>query len=275
MFARAEPRLSTALLRRLKLSFRIAGGWGVLRAVAGLLLFLALWWTLSLVPVLAAKTPSPAVVLDAWLKLLSEGIIIQGVWNTGRSFMLAWLVAGGIGLSVGIAIAVSETVRQLLTPVVEALRPIPSAAIIPLAIVLIGLNDQMKISVAAYAATWPVLMTAAGALGRIDEQLVHICRQFGLRGQLRYLWRVQIPSVSPELLTSLRTASVIALALTITTELVSSGDGIGNWIVRYEQAARTPEMFACIVTVMIIGSLIYGAVIVADRALTPWVSVKV
>ena len=59
---------------------------------------------------------------------------------------------------------------------------------------------------------------------------------------------------------------MIALALTITTELVASGGGLGNWIVRYEQATRVPEMYACIVTVMLFGSFAYAVAVALERS---------
>jgi ABC-type nitrate/sulfonate/bicarbonate transport system permease component len=267
MDARAELRF-----RRLRIPEFLVSWSETIRSFVGLSAVVFVWWGLSMVPSLATKLPAPDSVLRAWLQLLLEGVVFEGLWGSGRSFLAAWMIASVLGITLGLLMAASRTFRDMLTPIIELLRPIPSAAIIPLAIVFLGLNDPMKIGVATYAATWPVLVTAAGALSRIDEQMVHVCRQFGLRGRLRYLLRVQIPSVSPELLTSLRTSSIIALALTITTELVSSGNGLGTWIVRFEQAARVPEMYACIITVMLLGSLLYAIAIAAETMLTPWVA---
>ena len=80
----------------------------------------------------------------------------QGLWTTSWTFLAAWALAGSLGLAVGGLMALSKAVRETLMPVIEVLRPIPSTAIIPLAIVLIGLTEKMNISVATYAATWPV-----------------------------------------------------------------------------------------------------------------------
>jgi ABC-type nitrate/sulfonate/bicarbonate transport system permease component len=203
--------------------------------------------------------------------LEEEGVLRYAIPNTAKTFVSGWAVAVGLGLLVGALIANSRIVRETLTPLVELLRPIPSVAVIPLAIVFFGLTDQMKLMVIVYASIWPVLLTAADALRRVDPLLAAVCRQFGVRGRTRYFLRVQLPSALPELVTAAKTSSVIAMALTFVAELVSTGQGLGNRIVEYENALRAPEMYACIILAMILGAATYGISLVIESRVVRWV----
>src|SRR5262245_1424193 len=96
-----------------------------MRSVAGLFVLLAAWWLLSSSSSVE-YAPNPAVIGRAWVDLLNEGVLLRGLIATSRSFLLSWIIAGAIGLGVGLLMALSRPVRDALTPVIEILRPIPS-----------------------------------------------------------------------------------------------------------------------------------------------------
>jgi NitT/TauT family transport system permease protein len=240
------------------------------RSTVGILVAIAIWSLIATKSGVADETPAPWEVAAATQDLAADGVLRHAVLETTKAFVSGWAIAVALGLLIGALMANSRVVRDTLTPLVELLRPIPSVAVIPLAIVFFGLGDRMKITVIVYASIWPVLLTAADALRRVDPLLAAVCRQFGLRGRARYFLRVQLPSALPELVTAARTASIIAMALTIVAELVSTGRGLGNWIVEYELALRVPEMYACIIIAMILGAAVYSVTLGIERRLLRW-----
>jgi ABC-type nitrate/sulfonate/bicarbonate transport system permease component len=231
---------------------------------------IGVWALVATVSGVADKTPSPWQVVRASGKLWRDHVFTRAIPHTAETYVSGWLIAVGIGLVLGALLANSVLVRETLTPLLELLRPVPSVALIPLAILFFGLGNTMKITIIVYASTWPVLLTAEAALRRVDPVLGAVCHQFGLRGRVRLFFRVQLPSVLPELVTAMRTSSIIAMALTFVAELVSTGQGVGNWIVMYEQALRPAEMYACIVLVMLLGSLVYTVSLAVERRVIRW-----
>jgi len=114
----------------------------------------------------------------------------------------------------------SFVVSGLLTPIVEFLRPMPSVAIIPLAIVFFGIDDSMKRFVATYGALWPILLNTWYGVRSAESQLVEISRMLRL-GRLRTLFLVILPAASPFIMTGLRLGSIVTLGLVITAELIA------------------------------------------------------
>lgn len=79
---------------------------------------------------------------------------------------------------------------------VELLRPIPSVALIPLAIILFADPTRMKMSLIFYACLWPILINTLYALRDVDPLAKDSLRAFGF-GTLSVLWRVSLPSAAP------------------------------------------------------------------------------
>jgi ABC-type nitrate/sulfonate/bicarbonate transport system permease component len=231
---------------------------------------IGVWALVATVSGVADKTPSPWEVAAATRQLWRDHVFTQAILHTAETYLGGWIIAVLIGLVLGALLANSVLARETLTPLLELLRPVPSVALIPLAILFFGLGNTMKITIVVYASTWPVLLTAEAALRRVDPVLGAVCRQFGLRGRARLFFRVQLPAALPELVTAIRTASIIAMALTFVAELASTGQGVGNWIVLYEQALRPPEMYACIVLVMVLGALVYTVSLALERRVVRW-----
>jgi len=107
---------------------------------------------------------------------------------------------------------------------VEFLRPIPSVALIPLVIVLLGTGAETKITLAVYASIWPLLFNTIYAMSEIDPVQVDTARAFGL-SRSRTLWTVRLPHAAPFVMTGVRISASIALILVVSTELLAGGSG--------------------------------------------------
>jgi NitT/TauT family transport system permease protein len=165
--------------------------------------------------------------------------------------------------------ATYRPVFDALKIIVEFLRPVPSVAMIPLAILFFGLGATMRISVISYAAFWPLLINTIYGVRAIDPLALDVARNFGITGAAA-LWRVTLPSALASIATGFRISATIALVVTITTELIAGNSGIGFYISQMEQANRLPPMYAGILLTGILGYLLNSLFVTLERRIVFW-----
>lgn len=151
--------------------------------------------------------------------------------------LIAWLIAVAVTALVavpgGLLLGSIPVVRTAVGAVIEFLRPIPAIMWWPLFYIIIKDGPQTKITLAVYAAIWPILFNIVYALGEVDRTYIDTARSFGL-GRLSILVRVKLPDVLPFALTGLRIAATFALLVVVSTELVFGGErGVGSYLIRY------------------------------------------
>ena len=213
--------------------------------------------------------PPAGDVLAAWWRMTASGEMPEAIAVTLRGYVQGFLLSAVIGIALGTWMARSFVVSGLLTPIVEFLRPMPSAAIIPLAIVFFGIDDSMKRFVATYGALWPILLNTWYGVRSADSQLVEIARMLRL-GRLRTLFLVVLPAASPFIMTGLRLGSIVTLGLVITAELIASGDGLGYVIESEQLAFKVPETYAGVLSVMLLGASVNFAFYLVEKRLMRW-----
>ena len=217
----------------------------------------------------AAYLPPPSAVAMAWLGFAASGELASSLLTTLASWAQGFAIAAVLGIALGVAMGLFPLVRAMLGTLVELLRPMPSVAIIPIAIVLFGLGDPMKRFVVAYAALWPVLINTLYGVLAVDPILLDTARTFRL-GALRSALRVILPAASPYIATGLRISTGIALILVITAELVASRSGLGYFVRASEQASRVPEVYAGVLTIAAVGYLLNTLFVAVEGRVLAW-----
>jgi len=184
--------------------------------------------------------------------------------------MLAGFTMGSVaGLATGILMGVSKKAFSTLDLSLQLLRVIPIPALIPPAILFLGLDDAMKVTIVALAAFWPVMLNAFHAVRGIDEALVETARTFNTP-PVRMVWSVVVPAAAPLIMAGLRLSVTAALITTIVAEMIVGAGGIGAYIVLMEQAARMQEVYAGVVVLAVVGYAINRAMIALERTWLPW-----
>src|SRR4029078_2065736 len=125
----------------------------------------------------------------------------------------------------------------LLSPMIGALRAVPSLAWVPLLVLYLGIGEQSKIVLITIGATFPVFTTLSIALRHVDPHLVELGRAFGL-GRVSLLATVQLPAVLPALVSGLRLPPAEAWLFLVAAELLSSSMGLGFLLLDSGQNGR-------------------------------------
>jgi ABC-type nitrate/sulfonate/bicarbonate transport system permease component len=163
-----------------------------------------------------------------------------------------YLAAAVIAVPLGVAMGRSRRLHRLLDPLVECLRPIPSAAVVPVAILFLGIGSQMKVAVIVFGTVWPILLNTIQGVVQLDPVLIDTGRTFGL-GRRDFLLKIVLPAAMPSIMTGLRISLAISLILGITVEMIAGSAGLGFLILDYERSFKYAEMYAGIVCLGFIG----------------------
>jgi sulfonate transport system permease protein len=203
-------------------------------------------------PKLQLYIPPVSQILMALGGLVVSGEVITHLLTTLRRFIVGYLAAAAIAVTLGIVLGYFRLAHSLMEMLIEFLRPMPSVAIIPVAILLLGIGDSMIVAVTVYASTWPILVNTIEGVRHIERTLIDTGRTFGLVRR-RILWQIILPAASPYLVTGLRVSLSIALILVTTAEMIAGSKGLGFFILDEERSFRSSNMYAGIFLVAALG----------------------
>jgi ABC-type nitrate/sulfonate/bicarbonate transport system permease component len=213
--------------------------------------------------------PPPSRTLAELGHQLSEGRFWPAVAATSLRMFYGWTLASLLGMVLGALIGCSRLAREFLEPTLEFMRPLPASAIVPVAILFFGLSNEMSTAVIAFGAVWPVLLASVHGFVSIEPQLVEMSAALKL-SRLQFFAKVAIPSALPDMLAGARVGLAISLILAVVTEMQASLPGLGQNILLAQRSFRSPELYAGVVTLGIMGFLINHALVFAERRVLHW-----
>ena len=243
------------------------------RGLTGLVGFLVVWELISRFGIIRSDyLPPPSEVAVRLAELAADVDFRADVLATILAWAIALGVATAVAVPLGLVLGQVRVLRVATQSLVEFLRPIPSVALIPLAIIVLGSGPSSKIALAVYASVWPILFNTVYALGEIDPQRIEAARSFGL-GRAAVLRRVALPSAAPFVMTGVRLSAAIALIVVVTTELIAGGrgGGLGQFITSARSGGGAMDVvMAGALTAGIIGYLVNLGLERAQRQWLGW-----
>jgi len=219
----------------------------------GIAFMIALGELLTRTEVISSRHfPPPTEMFAALADEVTTADFWAAVGNTMQGWAVGLAVACAIAIPAGIVIGSSGLLYRSLRGVIEFLRPIPSVALIPLAVLIWGSGLESKVFLAAFAATWPLLMQTLYGVQDVDPVATDTARAFGFSRAQRLL-RVTLPSAVPYIATGVRISAAVALILAVTAELVIGAPGLGREINIARQSEAVDIMYALIVVTGLLG----------------------
>ncbi len=241
-----------------------------LQGLSGLIGFAAL---LEIVPRIGIVSPDYLPPFSAIVVALFKEMKTATFWTALSDTLEAWAIGLVIsvvaGVAIGIAIGSSRLLRRLTHSTIEFLRPIPSVALIPLAVLLFGSQIQSTLVLVVYASFWPVLIQVLYGVQDVDPVARETARSYGLGtwAQIRY---VTWPTTLPYLMTGIRLAAAVALILAITSEVAIDTQGLGKEISDTESGGAVAIMYAYVIVAGIIGVIVNLGARALERRVLAW-----
>ncbi len=232
----------------------LLGGWMLRLYVPAL--FLALWSAVSLsMPGNASTLPPPHQVLTALWRETITGTLPTHVGVSLLRAFGGFVVAGGVGMALGLLMSQSRVIQYLLAGPIELLRPISLIAWIPLAILWFGLGYQSVVFVIAISCIFIVLINTLAAALRIDPDLVKAALTLGA-GRWALFCKVIVPNALPGILLGLRIALSGAWGGVLVAEMIATQQGLGYMILRAQAAFRADLVIGGMLVVGVVGYLL-------------------
>ena len=238
---------------------------------AAIVAFLALWelGPLAASPSTRVFLPPLHEVIAAVVRLLATG---QLQAHTGASLARSaagFGVAVSAGVVLGLLIAWYRRLDSLLNPLLELFRNTAALALLPVFTLLLGIGEESKITIVAYAAFFPVLLNTIAGVRTVDPLLVRAARSLGL-GRLSLFRKVVLPSAVPTIFTGIRMAGTSSILVLIAAEMVGAKAGLGYLIINAQSSFLIPDMYAGILAVALLGLAVNGGLVALERHFSRW-----
>lgn len=176
--------------------------------------------------------------------------------QTVRGWALGLGIATALAVPTGILLGSSDFAGRAFRIPIEFLRPIPSAALIPLLFLTLGTNLKSEVFLATFGAFWPLLVQTIYGVRDVDPVALDTARSFGI-GRFERLYRIKLPSAVPYIATGLRISSAVALILAFTAELFMGIPGLGQIMNVAESFGLTVQVYALALATGFLGITIY------------------
>jgi ABC-type nitrate/sulfonate/bicarbonate transport system permease component len=238
--------------------------------LAGLLILVLLVEILPRIGVLPREYFPPSSEIGSALgDLVGTTEFWTAVGDTMQGWAIGLAIAAVAGVVLGILIGSSRFTREFTASTIEFLRPIPSVALIPIAVLLFGVAIESKLMLVVYAAFWQVLIQVLYGVQDVDPVAQDTARAYGLGrwARVRYLtW----PTALPYVMTGLRLAAAVALILAVTAELVIGNPGLGKLLASAQSSGAYPMTYAIVVVTGILGVLVNLVFRAVERYSLSW-----
>jgi len=236
---------------------------GVIVAVA------VLWWvaTSGTGAIKPLYFPTPESVWKALTTLGTQLLADAGA--TLVRVLVSWVGGSALGVLVGLAMARNRWVMYALTPVIEAIRPVPPVALIPFVILWFGIGDDGKIFLGALACFMVMVVNTTVAVGNVPPVYLQAARSLGA-GTGRVYRSVVLPAIVPEILSGFRIGSALAFAVVVAAEFLGADAGIGRLIMQASRTLNTSVVLLGTVVIAVLAVLLDTAISRLSARITRW-----
>lgn len=243
---------------------RLLSGLPPMRGLLPLILGLVLWQALG--PQQSPFFPPPSTWWNSVQVMIHNGKLAPALTSTLVTFLLAIAIASILGGALGIVIGRSRAARRALGPLFEFCRGLPPPVIVPVAVLLLGYAESLKLLIVVWVAIWPILLNTASAASLLDALLLDVARTFRLH-RAATVRKIILPAIIPDFLLGLRVAIPLAIVITLLVEMLTSLPGIGSLIVIAQRQFRSADVYGLLVVVGLMGFLINNLFAIVEQVL--------
>jgi ABC-type nitrate/sulfonate/bicarbonate transport system permease component len=235
-----------------------------LRGLLPLVLLLALWQLLAS----GGSTffPPPSQWVSQTWQLWHGGVLARGILATLETFILSLVIATVLGAVIGILVGRVRLLDRLFSPTLEYFRFLPGVALVPLAVLIVGYTESMKLYVVVFGAIWPVLLQVRSSARDIDPLQLDVVRALRL-SRFSAVRKVFLPSVVPGILLGVKITAPLTLVLVLVVEISTQVSGLGQVLETAQQNFQSAQVYGVVVIVGILAFLINLLVSLAEHGL--------
>jgi NitT/TauT family transport system permease protein len=236
--------------------------------------FVALWeltTQLRLVSPIILPTPIETFwdLIFVGRNLIGGDYMLAALWITLLEVLYGFALAIGIGFSLGVLVGETAFGERAIMPYLVAIDTMPKVAFAPLFVAWLGFDIESKVALAAFIATFPIVVGTAAGLHAADENARMLFKTMGA-SRWQTLWKMKLPTGLPHLFTGLKIGAVGVMAGAITGEFLGGGKGFGELIRIGASQLNTPRVFSLILYLSLVGLALFALVVWIQRRFVFW-----
>ena len=215
--------------------------------------------------------PTPLEVMQRVGQVNEGGKFVANVGMSLRRIFLGFVIASALGVAMGLAIGRYPLLRKLAFPAIEALRPIPAIAWVPISIMLWPDNEESIVFITFIGAFFPILLNTVAGVQAVDSVLLRAGQCLGAR-EPQLLWHVVLPGALPQIFTGLAVGMGVAWVSLIAAEMISGQFGIGYFTWEAYSLISYADIVLGMITIGVLGLMSSELIRAVGRAMTPWLA---
>ncbi len=237
-------------------------------------IFVALWYGVTrfgLVSPIILPAPKETVLdlIFVGKNILTGGYMLTALWITLQEVFYGFLLALFIGIGLGVIVGETAFGEKAIMPYLVAIDTMPKVAFAPLFVAWLGFDIDSKVALAAFIATFPIVVGTAAGLHAADTNSRNLFKTMGAT-RMQTLLKLKLPMALPQMFTGLKIASVGVMAGAITGEFLGGGKGLGELIRTAASQLHTPRVFSLILYLSIVGLMLFAFVSWVQRRFVFW-----
>jgi len=203
--------------------------------------------------------PKPTTIADHLFTLLLSGYFTPHIFTTLVEIISGFFVGALLGIGLGLLVAQSNTLRLVLKPYIIATQAMPKVALAPLLILWFGYGYTPKILIVALISFFPLFESTITGLLVVDKDRLALF-QLLKASKWQTMWRLQMPTAIPYLLSGMRVAVVLSVVGAVVSEFIGANKGLGALIIVAQGMMDTPLLFSAFILLTAIGILLYASI---------------
>ncbi len=227
--------------------------------------------SLGLVSPIILPTPMETVkdMIFVGQNLLTGGYMLGALWITIKEVIYGFALAIAIGFSLGVLVGETAFGEKAVMPYLVAIDTMPKVAFAPLFVAWLGFGIESKVALAAFIATFPIVVGTAAGLHSADENARMLFKTMGA-SRMQTLIKMKLPTGLPQIFTGLKIGAVGVMAGAITGEFLGGGKGCGELLRVAASQLNTPRVFSLILYLSLVGLALYLIVQWTQRRVVFW-----
>ena len=217
--------------------------------------------------------PTPSETFEDMIfvghNLLTGGYMLTALWITILEVIYGFALAIAIGFTLGVLVGETAFGEKAVMPYLVAIDTMPKVAFAPLFVAWLGFGIESKVALAAFIATFPIVVGTAAGLHTADENARMLFKTLGA-SRMQTLIKMKLPSGLPQIFTGLKIGAVGVMAGAITGEFLGGGKGFGELIRVAASQLNTPRVFSLILYLSLVGLALYLLVQFTQRKVVFW-----
>ncbi|MBN2067655.1 MAG: ABC transporter permease [Candidatus Diapherotrites archaeon] len=209
------------------------------------------------------------MVLEAFVEMLESGELFADLSASASRLFVGFLLGTSLGIVVAIFTAKVEIFNDSVGQLLHFSRFIPPLALVPLAVLWLGIGEQSKVGLIMWAAFFPVWLNTIAGVRNIERKHLLAAKNLGA-GNLRMLKEVVLPSSAPFIVSGSRIGLGFGFSVLIAAEMAGAFSGLGFRIALLHDVFRIDKMIADIIVLGLLGLAADRLLVFSSKKLLPW-----